>query len=54
MPKSTPTVNIIFLSALLSENLQVEETLDGMSQPHYLTEDPMRINNLLKVKKGQD
>lgn len=40
-----PTVNTITTSSLLSENLEVEETLDGMNQPYYyFTERKIRPN----------
>lgn len=32
-----PTVKTIPITSLIIENLDVEETLDGTSQPYYLT-----------------
>lgn len=48
-----PTVNTIPVSSLLSENSEMEETLEGTNQPYYLTERKVRLNENKWLAQGQ-
>lgn len=48
-----PTVKTIPISSLISENLDVEETLDGTSQPYYLTGREIRPKEVKQLAQDQ-